>query len=240
MISVLWINDLCQVSKTQYLNYCLGVKKQSWEKTMLTKTQITQGQPLLTYTIASGNMRYIALSEREIYLRDDPQRGLIVQGEIPECGAGCYANLSQMLLEIAMTCEDCRDHDKTAKHLDQFGAHLGERLIAGLTDVLPDAPDIERLREMMDILLNSLGVSFKSELAVDQLRYKLAYCPIREQAKKSGANFWVANAHRAFVALCSYVVRTVAPEWLLMQPSNSESDAPLDKILITKADALSS
>lgn len=234
MISVLPINDICQMSSIPYLTYNLTVEKRQKEKAMLTDAHVIQGKPLLSYVIASSNMRYIGINEREIYLRDDPQLGLIIQGEVPQCGPDCHANLSQLLLEYTMSCEDCRDHAMTAKHVDHFGDQLGEKLITNLHDVIPVTPDIDRLSEIMDIILNSMGVSFDKELTVDHLRYELAHCPIHAAAKKSRSNLWIATAHRAFVALCSYVVRTVAPEWALVQPSEPETDIPLDNILIAR------
>jgi len=201
-------------------------------------THVTQVEPLLSYVIASSDMRYIEINEREIYLRDDPQRGLVMQGEIPECGPDCYANLSQVLLEFAMCCEDCGDHAMTAAQVELFGVRLGERLLANLYSALIVPPDIDRLTQIIEILLNSLGVSFKKEMMADYLRYELAYCPIRAVAQKSGLSLWVAPARRAFVALCSYVVQTVAPERVLVQPSYSDTDTPLDKLLISSAEAL--
>jgi hypothetical protein len=219
---------------TPYLNYNLTVEKSSKEKSMLADAHVTQGQPLFSYVIASGNMRHIGINEREIYLRDDPQLGPILQGEVPQCGPDCYANLSQILLEYTMSCEDCRDHAVTAKHVDQFGQRLGEQLIVNFYDVVPVIPDIDRLSETMDIILKSMGVSFEKELTVDHLRYELDQCPIHTVANKSGSNLWVAPAHRAFVALCSCVVRTLAPEWALVQPSEPDTDVPLKNILIAR------
>lgn len=195
---------------------------------------VSQGELLLSYVIASSNMRYIENNSREIYLRDDPQRGFVIQGEIPECGPDCHANLSQLLLEFTMSCEDCQDQVMTSKRVDQFGLRLGERLIANIYGDLPVSSAFDRLHEMMDILLKSMDASYEKKLTADQLRYDVAYCPIRAEAKKSGLNLWVAAAHQAFVALCSYVVRTVAPDWVLLQPSDSERDVPLDTILIIK------
>ena len=75
---------------------------------MLTDTHVTQGEPLLSYKIASSNMRYIEINEREIYLRQDPQLGIVLLGEVPFCGPDCNANLSQMLLEYTMSTQiDC-------------------------------------------------------------------------------------------------------------------------------------
>ena len=179
-------------------------------------------------------MRYIEINEREVYLRHDPRLGLILQGEVPQCGPDCNANLSQMLLEYTMACEDCRDQAMTAKLVDQFGDHLGEELMAKLYGSSPLSPDIDHVSETMDIILNSMGVAFQKDRKADQLHYDLAYCPIHEAARNSGLNLWVATAHRAFVALCNYVLQALAPEWTLVQPSDPETDVPLDYILIAK------
>lgn len=201
---------------------------------MPTDAHVTQGKPLLSYVIASSNMRYIEINEREIYLRDDPQQGLVLRGEIPQCGPNCHANLSQILLEQAMSCEDYRDQAMTARHVNHFGDRLGEQMMAKLYDDVPVSSDIGRLTEMMNIILNSMGVPFEYDLTADHIQYDLAYCPIHETATSSGMSLWVATAHRAFVALCSHVVATLAPQWVLTQPSEPETDDPLDKILITR------
>lgn len=199
---------------------------------MLTDTRVTQEEPLLSYVIASSNMRYIEINEREIFLRRDPQLGLIIQGQVPHCGPDCNVNLSQILLEYAMSCEDCRDHTTTATHVDQFGDRLGQELVARLYDVKPATTDVQRLAEVMEIILNSLGVAFQKDLAADHLRYDFVNCPIHKAAKSSGLNLWVATAHRALVALCNHLVCELAPEWVLIQPSEPETDTPLDSILI--------
>ena len=192
---------------------------------MFADTQVTQGKPLLSYVIASSNMRYIEINERDIYLRDDPQLGPVLRGEIPECGADCHTNLSQMLLEQAMSCDDCRDQAATARHVDHFGERLGEQLIAAHSGNLP---------EMMTIILNSMDVSFEKVVTAVSLQFNLAHCPIQKVATSSASNLWTASARRAFVTLCSSVVQALAPEWMLTHPTFSDIDKPLDKILISK------
>ena len=201
---------------------------------MLTVGQEVEGERLLRYVIASSDMRYIEINQRDVYLRNDPQLGLVVQGEVPECGPDCDANLSQMLLEYTMSCVDCRDQAATASYMDHFGDNLGEQLIARLYDGAPDVAGPNRVAETMDIVLNSMGVSFQKELTADHLRYDLAFCPIHEAATSSGLGRWIAEAHRAFMALCNHIVYTLAPGWTLLQPAEVETEALLDIILIAK------
>jgi hypothetical protein len=58
---------------------------------------------LLRYPIASGDMKFIEVNQRDIYLRNDPASGIVLRGEIPDCGPGCYADLGQVILEYVMT-----------------------------------------------------------------------------------------------------------------------------------------
>jgi len=41
-----------------------------------------QDAPVFSYVLASADMRYIEIGEREIYLRHDPEAGLVFRGAI--------------------------------------------------------------------------------------------------------------------------------------------------------------
>ena len=47
---------------------------------MLTVSQEARGERLLHYVIASSDMRYIEINQRDVYLQSDPQLGLVVRG----------------------------------------------------------------------------------------------------------------------------------------------------------------
>lgn len=201
---------------------------------MLTLSQEARGQRLLSYVVASSDMRYIEINKRDVYLQDDPELGLIVRGEVPDCGPECSANLSQMLLEYSMSCVDCRDHAATTRHIVQFGQHLGEKLIARLNEIDPETAGLNGASEVMDIVLKSMGAAFQKDLTAEQLRYELAHCPIHQAAEGSGLTRWIAAAHGAFVALCNDILHEIAPKWVLALPVEVETEAPLETILIVR------
>ena len=93
---------------------------------MLVENHTTKGDELFSYVVASGDMRFIEIAERVLFLRHDPERGLVIRGEVPECGPACYANLSHILLEHVMGHEDRHQAKQTAKAADQFGQRLGQ------------------------------------------------------------------------------------------------------------------
>ena len=205
------------------------------EKTLVKTDYDIQEAHLLSYIIASSDMRYIQINERDVYLRHDPDLGLVIRGEVPGCGPSCDSNLSYMLLEYSMSCEDCRDHVKTAESVDRFGEHLGRVFIDGLYQEAPKVFKADQLADAFEIILNSMGVQFKKELTDEHLRYDLAHSPLHETAGKTGLVLQVAMAHRAFVALCKNILYVLALDWMLVQPSEPEFEDQLLEVLFVKA-----
>jgi hypothetical protein len=190
---------------------------------------------LLSYIIASSDMRYIQINEREVYLRHDPDLGLVIQGEVPGTGADLNANLSYMLLEFSMSCEDCQDRVMTAESAERFGEHLGQVFIDRLYQETPEVYTADQLARAFDIILNSMGVGFTKELTDEYLRYALAHSPLHEAAGKTGLVLQVAMAQRAFVAMCKSILHVMAMDWRLAQPIEPESEAPLLQVLLVTA-----
>ncbi len=190
---------------------------------------------LLSYIIASSDMRYIQINEREVYLRHDPDLGLVIQGDVPGTRADLNANLSYMLLEFSMSCEDCKDRVMTAESAERFGEHLGQVFIDSLYQEAPEVITANQLAGAFDIILNSMGVTFTKELTDEQLRYDLALSPLHEAAGKTGLVLQVAMAQRAFVAMCKRILQVMALDWTLAEPSEPESEAPLRQILFVTA-----
>ena len=195
--------------------------------TTLADPRLASGGRLLSYPIASSDMWYSEIGQREIYLRGEPQQGLYLQGEIPDCGPGCYANLSEVLLEYCCGCEQCLGASVNASLVCPFADRLGRQLMAKLQDLVSETSEIDRVSAIMDILLNSMGVAFEKVLTADGLRYDLADPPITGAARGSGLSGlrqWGSLAQRAFVALSSFVVQATAPGWVFVPPSRPETN----------------
>ncbi len=184
----------------------------------------TGGDRLLVYAIASSDMWFSEVGERAIYLRREPQRGLYLQGEIPQSGLDSGADLSEMLLEYCCGCEMCLGDSVTAAHTCQFAERLGRQLMARLQNFLPETPGVERVSAVMEIIFNSMGVAFDSELTDAGLRYDLVEAPLDAAARGSGSRLWRPLAHRAFVALSEFVVHAAAPDWIFVPPAAPESN----------------
>ncbi len=201
---------------------------------MLVENNMAQDEALLSYVVGSGDMRFIENGERALFFRHDPALGQVIRGELRECGPLCDVNLSEVLLEYVMGCEDCRGAKRTAEAADRFGRQLARRFIDLRCQKPADASGIEALADAVTTTLHSLGASFEVDQSGNILRFTLADCPLHTTARQSGLNLWVALAHRAFIALIEALLQELAPGWTRQWPVEHESDAPLRELRFVK------
>jgi len=201
---------------------------------MLGITESLAETPVYTYVIASGDMRYIENNQRNVYLRQDPDRGLIVRGEIPGCEPDYYADLSQIFLEYGLTCEGCKTPQEADRYMAGFGACLGEGLALRLRASLAGQEPVDRLSAAFEFLLRSMAASFSVERGDDQLRFVLEYCPLGASGRRHGIGRELALARRGFVALCQRMLQALAPQWSLRAPAAHDPEQELREILLTK------
>ena len=202
---------------------------------MTSQPDQTQDAHLLSYVIASADMRYVEVNKREVYLRQDPELGLIVRGEMEGCGPACYVDLNQILLEHALSCEGCKDHviaEETAEH---FGRRFAQALVSAL-DGNSDAPPAERLAKAYECLIRSMAVPFEIQRGAHFLRYDLPYSPLHQAAEGRALKLGLPMARWTFVTLCESIVETLAPEWELLRPVNRAAERPIETIELAAND----
>lgn len=197
------------------------------------ETLETQDAPVFSYVLASADMRYIENGERDIYLRNDPELGLVFRGELAGCGPGCYVDLSQVFLEYAMSCEGCKKEGEGVNQAARFGEHLAEVLLEAIKPEMVDLPVIEKLSNAFKFILTSMNVSYDEQLHENRLEYSLTCCPLSECGKSEGLGFGFAMAHRSFTSLCICLIEALAPDWVLGTPSVEDNQAPIRSVLIT-------
>ena len=201
---------------------------------MLKEGQAIRQGELLSYTIASGDMRYIEISERDVFLREDPQLGLIIRGKVPECGADCDVNLSHILIEHAMTCSGCREPEMARETADQFGRRLGQRLALWLCQDAPEAPHCDQLCDSFEVILKSMDAPYRRDCNEAHLIYDLGECPLLDTARSNGCSQCTPMARQNFLSLCETVVSTLQPTWDLQRPTEVDAGGPIQRIEIIK------
>ena len=187
---------------------------------------------LFTYEIASADMRYEAINERMIYLRNDPGLGPVVRGEICEYGPDCHVDFSLVLLEYAMSCEGCQGQIGARELVECTGERLGRILAARLYQDMPGMPLKDQISGAFAFVLRSMRAEFQIEQVDNRLRYALAVCPLHVAAQAAGLTRWIAVAQGGFVALCTSLLQALAPEWVLVEPSKRGTGDPLTEIVL--------
>ena len=195
-------------------------------------SQTSTDSPLYTYVIASGDMRYIEINQRNLFLRHDPNLGLILRGELPGCGAGCYADLSQVLLEYAMTCEGCKSPQEACEYVASFGRLLGKQLAQQLKQELSTLAAEDQLPASLEILFKSMVVPYTSLLSPQRLTYTLEYCPLCESSNTTGMGRELVMARFGFAALCASLVNGLAPAWKLVTPTELDAEQALLTVVV--------
>jgi hypothetical protein len=183
-----------------------------------------QDAHLLSFVIASADMRYVEVNERHVYLRQVPKQGLIVRGEMLGCGADCYVDLNQILLEHALSCEGSKDQVIAEETAEKFGRRLAKALIDRLDR---EGPPAERLATIYECILRSMAVPFEIRRGAQALRYELAYSPLHQAAEGRALSLGLPMARWSFVTLCDTIAETLAPEWELLHPVYRAAERPI-------------
>ena len=187
---------------------------------------------LFTYVIASVDMHFSAVNERTLFLRNDPDIGPVVRGEICDLGPDCHADLGQVLLEYALSCEGCQDHDKASDLIECTGERLGRILATKLYQDAPDLPVTDQVCGAFEFILHSMGFQVQVEKINHSIRYDLDCCPLVETAERTGFMRGIVTARRGFITICASMLNVLAPEWTLVHPNHDQAEDPLVEIVL--------
>ena len=188
---------------------------------------------LCSYLIASAEMRYTEICTRDIFLRVEPDSGLIIRGEISGCDRGGFSNLNQIFLEFALSCEGCKDLRVAEKSIICFGQHLSSIFVQSLQLEEARLSSIDNLTIAMNCILNSMNVPYKVLSNAETLNYTFATCPLYESAHKSGLSRGLEVARSGLINFIENVVLLLKPDWNLVNPSQVGQIKPLLEITIS-------
>jgi hypothetical protein len=189
---------------------------------------------LFSYRIASGDMKYIEINTREIYLRRDPAGGFVLRGEIPDCGASCYATLSRVFLEYAMSCRGLEDSSEMLETVIQFGEQLGQKMAASFKSHDQDNGAQDLVPVIFDCIIASMEGQFKKEGGDDHLAFTFQDSPLATTAGKYGHHLWISPAYQGFVAFFQSILKSTSGGWDLIKPKSDDLDQSLQVIRLKK------
>jgi hypothetical protein len=194
-----------------------------------------QDAVLYSYRIASADMKYIEINTREIFLRDDPASGLILRGEIPECGPFCHADLSEVFLEYAMSCKGCEESSVMLASTVEFGERLGKNTAARFRERFPGRAPEDLVPSILECVLTSLGAGYQTTHTAERLSYRLAEPPLDSRAGGSGLNLLVDPAFKGFLSFVNSILTETGGRWKLVSPTPDDLDIRLTELHLDAA-----
>ena len=195
-------------------------------------------KPILTYQIASSEMRYVVQNERTVYLQGEPESGFILYGEIPDKGCTSSVNLAEVLLEFAMTWDAPGDQSEALRQMQVVGGHIGEVLADQIVEAMPASRVLQRVAHALEGVFRSLDASFADQRTKNGLHYDLDPCPLRVAADVTGMGREMDPAHHALNAICQNLVSVIDPKLRIQLTSGPGAEhvirvlAPADESLM--------
>lgn len=184
-------------------------------------TQMSPVKPshICSYQIASSDLYYAEMAQRDIFAYDDPRYGYRIWGELHGQGPKTQVDLCQMLLEYGMYLRSwCSDAEAHA-NMEDFGTRLGLALAGLLNNNPPAQMDTNPGACALMCVFESMNVEITIQQIGPELHFLLATCPVHEVAVQTGMRE-VELAHVGVNALCQSLIYAVDPGLAISIPAH--------------------
>jgi hypothetical protein len=175
------------------------------------------------YPIASADMYYAEVGQRDIYVWDDPQYGFRVWGELTGGGDTTAIPLCEVFLEYAMLCQPWNDEEQAYRLMESFGEGLGQAIAQYISDVILVNPPAHAGACALECLLESLNVNFTMHQVGPELRFIIYECPFDEISRRTGMP-QSELAHVGINAMCQTLIHVIQPEVPVATPIDERAD----------------
>jgi hypothetical protein len=184
---------------------------------MMTRVSERRATRLCRYPIASAEMYYYEVEQRDVRVCDDPEKGFRIWGEIPDVGATTAIGLCEVFLEYAMYSQTWRDLSQAYHNMQAFGEQLGEALARYIKDNAPAEMTANLGACALECVLESMNAHFTVEQVGSELRFIVVGCPLRETAELTSL-MEVQLAHHGINALCQSLIHALSPDLVVRAP----------------------
>jgi hypothetical protein len=175
------------------------------------------------YPIASSDMYYNEVGQRDVYVRDDLLHGFQIWGELTGSGPDTAISLCEIFLEYAMFCQTGFDENHAYALMESFGSGLGHAVAFYMEDNIflngfPN-PGICAL----ECVLETLRVDFTIHQIGPELRFIICDCPFDKTAGLTGLP-QSELAHIGLNAMCQGLLKVIQPELPVASPVDERYD----------------
>lgn len=148
---------------------------------------MTTDTPITTYhyPIGSGSMRYIIIAERDIELHGNEENGFFLLGKLAGGDSNSSVNLSEMLLEDAMTNDISGTPTESERLIDAFSRGLGHAVAGKIGEAMSADSSANLTRLAVACLVRSLGGDYTVTNSGNETTYIFAECPLESAEKRT-------------------------------------------------------
>jgi hypothetical protein len=175
------------------------------------------------YPIASGDMYYGEVGQRDVYVRDDLLHGFQIWGELTGAGEETAISLCEIFLEYAMTCQTGYEEEQAYALMESFGSGMGQAIAMYMLDnIFQDGvpnPGICAL----ECIMETMKVDFTLHQIGPELRFIICDCPFEKTAGQTGLP-QSELAHVGLNAMCQGLLNIIQPELPVASPIDERND----------------
>lgn len=175
------------------------------------------------YPIASADMYYTEVGQRDVFVRDDLQHGFQIWGELTGAGEETSIPLCEIFLEYALGCQTAYEEDQAYGIMESFGSGLGQAVAMYMLDnIFLDGfpnPGVCAL----ECVLETLKVNFTVHQLGPELRFIICDCPFEKTAAQTGLP-QTELAHVGLNAMCQGLLYVIQPELPVASPIDDRYD----------------
>ena len=191
----------------------------------------TRATLLCRYPIASSDMYYAEIGQRDIYVWDDPRRGFRIWGELTGAGAETSIPLCEVFLEYAMLCQSSGDETQAYYQMESFGTGLGKAIAIYILDNILGNAIASPGACALECLLESLNLNFTLHQIGPELRFVICECPFDKIAAQTGLPLSELT-HTGINAMVQAMLHAIQPEL----PIDTPAEERVDHIFTIKAE----
>jgi hypothetical protein len=174
---------------------------------------------LFRYTIASADMYFAEMEERDVFVGRDDEGHVRIWGELVGGSPSTKVELCGVFLEQALYCGCCYTTSEAHTQMEAFGQRMGRRLAAYLQKNPTLVTSKNSALGALECLFGTIRAGYFEDYADSGARFVVTDCPLEEASRRSGLPY-IELARHGINAMCQSlcvemnpgaVVRTLPP-----------------------------
>lgn len=141
---------------------------------------------LFRYTVASADMFYAELEQRDVFVGSDESGHIRIWGETANDNSSLKVDLCRVFLEYSLYCASWCNSAEAHYHMESFGERLGHRLASYLKQNPQLMTGENPALGALECLFGSIGACYSTDHIEAGMRFLVTECPLEDAAKRLG------------------------------------------------------